>query len=102
MKTIEITVDPKGGTKVETRGFSGAECREASRFVEQGAWRIASTSTPGGIETVAFLNPDGARVLVAFNGGDAAKPFAVQADGRSFAYTLAPNAAATFRWRAPR
>ena len=34
-KTIEITVDPKGETKVETRGFAGAECREASRFVEQ-------------------------------------------------------------------
>jgi hypothetical protein len=35
MKTIEITVDPKGQTKVETKGFSGPGCREASRFVEQ-------------------------------------------------------------------
>jgi hypothetical protein len=35
LKTIEITVSPKGETKVETRGFSGGECREASRFVEQ-------------------------------------------------------------------
>jgi Protein of unknown function (DUF2997) len=35
LKTIEITVDPKGQTKVETRGFAGGECREASRFVEQ-------------------------------------------------------------------
>ncbi len=35
MKTIEITVDPKGGSKVETKGFSGGECREASRFVER-------------------------------------------------------------------
>ena len=35
LKTIEITVDPKGDTKVETRGFTGGECREASRFVEQ-------------------------------------------------------------------
>jgi hypothetical protein len=35
VKVIEITVDPKGGTKVETKGFTGAECREASRFVEQ-------------------------------------------------------------------
>ena len=35
MKTIEITVDPKGQAKVETKGFAGAECREASRFVEQ-------------------------------------------------------------------
>jgi hypothetical protein len=35
MKTIEVTVDPKGETRVETRGFTGGECREASRFVEQ-------------------------------------------------------------------
>ena len=34
-KIIEITVGPKGETKVETRGFTGGECREASRFVEQ-------------------------------------------------------------------
>jgi Protein of unknown function (DUF2997) len=35
MKIIEITVDPKGQIKVETRGFTGGECREASRFIEQ-------------------------------------------------------------------
>jgi hypothetical protein len=35
MRTIEITVDPKGQTKVETRGFTGGECREASKFLEQ-------------------------------------------------------------------
>ena len=39
MKTIEITVGPKGETKVETKGFSGGECREASRFVEQALGR---------------------------------------------------------------
>ncbi|MDR3638634.1 MAG: DUF2997 domain-containing protein [Isosphaeraceae bacterium] len=35
MKKIEITVSPKGETKVETKGFTGGACREASRFVEQ-------------------------------------------------------------------
>ena len=30
-----MTVDPAGRAKVQTRGFSGGECREASRFVEQ-------------------------------------------------------------------
>jgi Protein of unknown function (DUF2997) len=34
-KTIEITVGPKGETKIETKGFSGPECRLASEFVEQ-------------------------------------------------------------------
>jgi hypothetical protein len=35
MKTIEITVAPNGETKVETRGFVGTECRQASEFIEQ-------------------------------------------------------------------
>jgi hypothetical protein len=34
MRIIEITVDTKGQSKVETRGFTGGECREASKFVE--------------------------------------------------------------------
>ena len=34
MKTIEITVSPTGQTSVETKGFAGAECRQASEFVE--------------------------------------------------------------------
>jgi hypothetical protein len=34
-KVIEITVGPKGETTVQTKGFIGGECRDASRFVEQ-------------------------------------------------------------------
>ena len=46
MKTIEITVSPKGETKVETKGFTGAECREASRFIEQALGkRVGETMT---------------------------------------------------------
>jgi hypothetical protein len=35
MKTIEIIVSPKGETRVETKGFTGGECREGSKFIEQ-------------------------------------------------------------------
>ena len=35
MKIIEIIVSPKGETQVETKGFAGGECREASKFVEE-------------------------------------------------------------------
>jgi Protein of unknown function (DUF2997) len=35
MKIIEITVDARGQARVETRGFIGGECREASKFIEQ-------------------------------------------------------------------
>ena len=34
-KVIRVIVGPKGETKIETKGFSGGECREASRFLEQ-------------------------------------------------------------------
>ena len=35
MKTIEIIVSPEGETRVETKGFAGGECREASKFIEE-------------------------------------------------------------------
>ena len=34
-KVIRVIVGPSGETRVETKGFSGGECREASRFIEQ-------------------------------------------------------------------
>jgi hypothetical protein len=34
-KTIEITVDAKGAVVVETKGFAGPSCKDASRFLEQ-------------------------------------------------------------------
>ena len=33
-KIIEVTVSPKGETSIHTKGFSGGECREASRSLE--------------------------------------------------------------------
>ncbi|QDT31949.1 DUF2997 domain-containing protein [Thalassoglobus polymorphus] len=34
-KTIEITIAPNGQSRVETKGFVGNECLEASRFIER-------------------------------------------------------------------
>ena len=34
-QTIEILVSPQGDTTVQTRGFTGAECQQASRFLEK-------------------------------------------------------------------
>jgi hypothetical protein len=42
MKTIEITVSPEGETKVETKGFEGAECRQASRFIEEALGQLTA------------------------------------------------------------
>ena len=35
MKTIEIIVSPTGQTSVQTKGFAGSSCRDASKFIEQ-------------------------------------------------------------------
>lgn len=35
MKTIELIVSPDGSSRVETKGFAGDECQQASRFLEQ-------------------------------------------------------------------
>jgi hypothetical protein len=34
-RTIEIIVSPQGETRLETKGFTGSSCREASRRLEQ-------------------------------------------------------------------
>lgn len=34
-KIIEIIVSPKGETKLETKGFTGGNCQDASRAFEQ-------------------------------------------------------------------
>ena len=39
MKTIEIIVTPEGRTTVQTLGFIGPSCRDASRFLEEALGR---------------------------------------------------------------
>lgn len=34
MRTINIIISPTGETKIETVGFVGSTCRDASRFLE--------------------------------------------------------------------
>jgi hypothetical protein len=34
-RIIEIVISPDGQTKLETKGFGGQSCRDASRFLEQ-------------------------------------------------------------------
>lgn len=35
MRTIEIIVQPDGQTQVQTKGFAGPACRQASEFLEK-------------------------------------------------------------------
>lgn len=95
-----VTIDSKTGAV--TRNPEYYALAHASRFVMPGAQRIASDTHKDGIETVAYANPDGTRVLLAFNAGKQATDFTVRSEGRHFGYRLPAGAAATFRWRAAR
>jgi glucosylceramidase len=48
---------------------------------------------------VAFLNPDGSHVLVAYNNSPQPIRFNVHWSPRTFAYALPGWATVTFRWR---
>lgn len=34
-RTIEVIISPQGETKIETKGFAGTSCQQASQFLEQ-------------------------------------------------------------------
>ena len=42
MRTIEIIVSPTGQTQVQTKGFTGNTCRDASLFIEQALGRCTN------------------------------------------------------------
>ncbi|MGH2866157.1 MAG: glycoside hydrolase family 30 beta sandwich domain-containing protein [Solirubrobacteraceae bacterium] len=93
------------------RNLSYYQLGQVGSFVQTGARRINSNNfvtyravsgspigvTPG-IDDVAALNPDGSRVVVAYNNSLATVRFAVRWAGRSFPYSLPPAATVTFRW----
>jgi hypothetical protein len=52
LRIIEITVSPKGETTVQTKGFAGVDCLEASKWLEQ-ALGIATTDN----KTAEYYQP---------------------------------------------
>jgi len=84
---------------------------QASAFVARGAQRIASNHfvayvypRPGvnvvtpGLDDVAFRNPDGSVVLVAYDNATSPVHFAVRWRGRALSYALAPGEMVTLMW----
>ncbi len=69
-----------------------------SKFVDSGAKRIES-NIEGDILNVAFENPDGSIVMVAYNSGNQpSSDLVVRIDGKSFSYEFPRNTAITFKW----
>ena len=40
-RIIEVTVSPKGETSIQTKGYAGADCLQASKFLEQALGVVA-------------------------------------------------------------
>lgn len=93
-----VTVDTDAGTATRTSDY--AAVGHVSAFVRPGAVRVASNSFgPGGVDDVAFVNPDGSHVLVAYNDAFGSKTITVRWKGKELRYRLPEGAAATFVWK---
>ena len=84
---------------------------QVSKFVQRGAVRIASDRWVSdftdphsgygfttGLDDVALENPDGSKVLVAYDNSTQPIEFQVSWRGQAFSYTLAARAMVTFTW----
>jgi glucosylceramidase len=91
-----VTVDPHTGNVAYWTDYD--LIGQFSKFVEQGAYHIGA-GTPGSPTDVAFKNPDGSKVVVAYNDGFRSRTFKVRWNGsQSFIYTLPAGATVTFKW----
>ncbi|MEL1263782.1 glycoside hydrolase family 30 protein [Pseudoxanthomonas putridarboris] len=92
-----VTIDSRTGAVSRTDEYYALA--HASRFVRQGAHRIASSETGGDLDNVAFHNgDDGSLVLLVTNSAKRPRTFTVGQGGRRFAYTLPARSLATFVW----
>jgi glucosylceramidase len=105
-----VTIDPNAHTVTLRTEYY--QLGQVSSFVQPGARRIDSPNfvtyglngsnietVSAGLDDVAFLNPDGSKVLIAYDNSTAPTTFAVQSDGRYFTYTIPAQAMTTFVWR---
>jgi glucosylceramidase len=70
---------------------------QLTKFVKPGAYRIDSTANTT-VPNVAWVNPDGSKALIAYNGSTGSQPITVNWGGESFTYTLPARTSATFTW----
>lgn len=92
-----VEIDPASG--LVSRNPEYYALGHAAKFVDPGAVRIGSSPSVDGVDNVAYRNPDGSLVVIADNASDAARAIRIVWQGRSFAYTLPVDAAATFKWQ---
>jgi len=70
---------------------------QLTKFVKPGAYRIDSTASST-VPNVAWINPDGSKALVAYNGSGSTQTVHVNWGGETFSYALPNATSATFTW----
>lgn len=90
-----ITINSQTGQV--TRNVSYYIVAHASKFVKPGATRISSFIVDN-LQNVAFLNPDGSKVLIVANDNSATKSFSISYKGMVAAASLQAGAVATYVW----
>ncbi|KAI7263949.1 hypothetical protein KC345_g8993 [Hortaea werneckii] len=68
-----------------------------SKFVVPGAYRI-QTNTSNDLKNVAFKNPDGSKVVIAYNPQTSAKNVKVQWGSQSFIVNVPAKSVMTYKW----
>lgn len=90
----------KGGITIisgYTRNVGYYIIAHASKFVPAGSRRIASNNS-GTLYNVAFVRPDGKKVLIVENDGSVPQTFNIHFNGRRVTPTLEAGAVGTFLW----
>lgn len=94
-----VTIDTSTTPATVTRNVEYYALGHLSKFVQTGAYRIASDSFGSGkIEDVAFKNPDGSIAVLAYNSGSTPNTFSLNWHGQTVSYSLPAGAVATFTW----
>jgi glucosylceramidase len=88
-----ITLD---GDKV-TRNAAYYTVAHASKFVRPGSVRIGSSASST-LPNVAFLTPEGKKVVIVVNDGSAPQSFQILFHGKSVTSTLSGGAVGTYVW----
>jgi O-glycosyl hydrolase len=107
-----VTIDEAAHTFAPTLDYF--QLGQLSRFLARGAVRVASENfvryrylsrgkdiaTPG-LDDVAFLNPDGSKVVLVYNDSGLARTFAVESRGRTLTRQISPRMTETLIWDRP-
>lgn len=105
-----VTISEQAHTVAFSRTYY--QLGQVSAFVKPGAQRIGSpnfvayfltrantSAVSPGLDDVAFLNPDGSKVLIVYDNSSEQIRFGVEWHGRSLTYAIEPQAMTTFVWR---